>query len=785
MESDKPLEGLRVLDTTVIWGELAGRLLAELGAEVVRGVRDPDPLGGVLSEEGLFSAYRSWGKRRLDIDLRHAAGRAGELLSWADIWLDSARPGRSLSAQLDPVGVARVHPHLVITSVTPFGRTGPYSTWEATPAVVDAMSAMMFKAGVPEKSPLIPPSSLSNDIASVTATFVTLMAYWQKLSTGYGQHIDLSVMEAAAQTTDWSLPNASVMRRAQLPYSQLRAGPGIYGIYQCKNGFIRLVIMSPRQWRSMRAWLGEPEYLQDPSFDTLAARTEIGVVLTELYAQHFAHMDRDEAAAEAQRRGIAATPVLNPGEVITNGHLNSRGVFRKTDILGGEPIPVFAGFFEINSRRQQPQDHPPDPSNSVALDPRPSPDMSPPTSSLPLAGLRVLDFGVGGVGVEGGRLFAEYGADVIKVESSVYPDFMRMVAGKGINPSFASSSRSKRSLGVNLKHLDGLDLLYQLIEKSDVIIENLSTGTMEGLKLGYEAVRQANPRLVMVSSQLLGSSGPWSDWIGYGPSTQPISGLCALWDYEGDDPPAGSTSILPDHLAGRVLAVGAMAGLIARQRTRLGCHVEVAQVEVATSMIGDLLLKEAADPGSARPQGSRRDSGAPWGVYRCAGEQEWCVITVRTDDEWKALKDAMGCPSWAADPGLQTAGGRMAARERVDERLSEWTRALEKRELSVLLQDHGVPAGPMLTGTDQLDDPHLEERGYLVPVNQQGVGPILFEGPCIKATRMAAPIIRQAPWLGQHTREICTSLLDLSEEEVNDLIRSGALEAPETMEENQ
>jgi len=787
MTALKPLDGMHVLDTTDEWGELSGRLLAELGAEV----RRIEPPGGSRSTTlspsyegiGLFHAYRSLGKYRYALDLGAPEDRQKmeNLFSWADVWLDSAPARARTEIAAEPEDVLARHPHLVITSITPFGRTGPYSSWAATDSVIEAVSGMMFKAGIPEKPPLIPPSSIANDIGAVTATFATLVASWQKRQTGHGQHIDLSLNEAAAQTTDWSLPNASIMRSFNLPYSQTRSGAGIYGIYPCKDGWIRIVILSARQWHSIRAWMGEPDFLQDPRYDILPARIEIGELLAALYTELFADMNRDEATAEAQRRGIAATPVLYPDDVLKNQHLASRNLFRDYEVGPGLRAPVHSGFFEVDGERLVPDFGclPLETMSDTPLEHREDPAGPAPQPSLPLSGLQVMDFGIGGVGVEGGRLFAEYGANVIKIETRNYPDFMRFITGTPMNPSFASSSRSKRALGVNAKREGGRDVLYHLMRSTDVIIENSSTGTMSSLQLGFDAVHEVNPRTVMVSSQLLGSRGPWSDWIGYGPSTQPVAGLFGLWDYEDDDPPAGSTSIMPDHLAGRILALGAMAGLLARDRTGVGCHVEVAQVEVAAATIGDQLLKAALAPGSVRPQGNRRDDGAPWGAYPCAGDEEWCVITVRNDEDWVNLQGALGQPEWAAAPELATTQGRRKAHDDIDKHLGEWTSPQAKREVAATLQRFGVPAAPMLTGSDQLDDPHLLAHHYPTTIEQQGLGPLTLEGPCFTATGMSPPVITQAPTLGQHTLEICRDTLGYSDEEIQLLVEAGAIEVPE------
>ncbi len=397
----------------------------------------------------------------------------------------------------------------------------------------------------------------------------------------------------------------------------------------------------------------------------------------------------------------------------------------------------------------------------------------------PFRGLVVLDFGVGAVGVEVGRLFAEYGADVIKIESHLAPDFIRVVMGTTMNPMFASSNRSKPSLGVNLKTEQGLELVRRMLPLADVVIENSASGVMERLGLGYAALRELNPRLVMFSSHLVGSSGPWKDWIGYGPSTHPLSGLQHLWNYpEDEDTPAGTTNVYPDHLVGRVGALAAVAGLIQRERTGTGLHAEAAQFESAISLIGDLLAAESLAPGSVRPLGNASPRGAPWGAYPCAGEDEWCAINVRSDSEWQALCDVLGNPDWAATPEYATASRRIAAREEIDRQLAAWTAERDPASVMQLLQARGVPAGVLAHPEHQLADPHLAARGYLRPLNQPPIGDLVLEGPAFHGSDLAEPDVRPAPLLGEHTREVCGELLGLSEAEIDRLLADGVLEEP-------
>jgi crotonobetainyl-CoA:carnitine CoA-transferase CaiB-like acyl-CoA transferase len=366
----------------------------------------------------------------------------------------------------------------------------------------------------------------------------------------------------------------------------------------------------------------------------------------------------------------------------------------------------------------------------------------------------------------------------VKIESRAYPDFIRLVSGSEMSPSFASSSRSKRSFGVNLKTDEGLALVRRLVALADVVIENNSTGTMDDIGLGYAVLRDLNPGVVMVSSQLMGSTGPWAGWLGYGPSTRPAGGMTWLWNFPGGGMPPGAQVIFPDHVAGRLCTIGALASLLDRETGGRGegAHLEVAQVEVVLGMMAQYFLQESLAPGSVEPAGNRSAEGAPWGVYRCAGEERWCVITCRDDGDWARLCGALGEPDWARDPGLLTVEGRRARHDELDDRIEAWTAQRSDRDVMETLQSHGVPAGMMMHSSDQPDDPHLQARGYLAPIDQPGVGPMILEGPAFRAPAMGEPYIAPAPMLGEHTREIATKLLGLPGAEVERLIEAGVLE---------
>lgn len=790
-DNAKPLAGIRVIDWADESGELIGRLLADLGADVIR-VEPPEGarsrgMAPFHADHSLAFGFRNAGKRGLVLDLSSDSDREvfHAQLAQSDVLIDNGAQGGPATAGLGADVIRERHPHLVVTSFTPFGSFGPYADWVATDPVLAAVGGMMNKAGIATKAPLAPPANLCDDAASVTAAFATATALYQRLSTGAGQHIDFSAALGIAQMTDWSYANASVSRATGAPYAETRNGSGpVYTIYRCKGGFVRLVVLSARQWRALWEWMGKPEEFADPHWEQFINRLMAADVLTPAYEAHFASMTMEEISAEAQKRGIVCTPVLRPEEVLANEHLASRGTFVDAELAPGVSAPMASGFIEVDGVRQGPGSRAPgidEHGDAIRAEDGPAraATVPAPAPSAPFAGLRVLDFGIGGVGVECGRLFADYGADVIKMETRTYPDFIRTIMSTEMSVSFASSSRTKKSFGVNVKEAEGLALAKELVKQADVVIENSSTGTMADMGLDYATLKALNPRIVMLSSQLLGSRGVWADWIGYGPSTQPFGGLVHLWNYDDQEEPAGSAAIFPDHLAGRISALACVAGLFQRERTGEGAHAEVAQIETVTGMIGELLWKAAFEPGSVKPRGNRNDRGAPWGAYPCSGDDQWCVITVRDDADWAALRGVLGDPEWARDAAYETAQGRHAAHDAIDAELEEWTRTQTKHEASAALQAAGVPAGPMLTAGEQADDPHFLAWEYGQTITQpELMATFDLEGPCYRATGMADVVTDRAPQLGEHTAEIATGLLGISEDEVARLLGTGALEGP-------
>lgn len=807
---DLPLAGIRVLDGADEKGELCGRILCDLGARVLR--MEP-PRGAISrrlppfapeSDQSLYFAVRNAGKLGITLDIESEGGREllHRLLDQSDIWIDSTLPGTLEGLGLGPREVSERHPELVLTRISDFGQDGPYRDFSGTDMIGFAMGGMMYRAGAVHRPPIVAPGALAYDSAAITAAFATLLGYWQRLHTGRGQTLDLSVQESVANMADWSLPSYSVS-----PQYGGRDGAGIYALLRCADGFVRVIVLVKHHWRALLDWMGHPEELSDPALDEFLQRLIRRAEIEPVIEAFFRNKKKIDVAVEAQRRGITIVPMLEPSEILENPHTQARGTFRALEIADGLKAQIASGFLQLDGRRVGPERAAPglgehnaeiyagelglDDAALAALraegatkGDRETLGDSHARALPPLAGLRVLDFGVGAVGVEVGRLFAEYGADVIKIESRTAPDFIRTLIPGPMNPPFASSSRSKRSFGVDLKTRRGVELLEQLVPDADLLIDNSGEGVMERLGLGFERLRELNPRLVVFTSQIVGAQGPWKKWTGYGPSTHAVSGLQYLWNYPEDrDQPAGSTNIYPDHLVGRVGALAALAGLIQRERSGRGALFDAAQFETPIQLLADWFALESLAPGSVGPQGNRSSRGAPWGCYPCAGGDEWCVINVRSDDEWRALSQALAdpAPDWVREVRFDTAAGRIAHADALDVLLSEWTAERTPQQVRDLLQAAGIAAGDVQHPAHQLADPQLAARGYARVVDQPGLGTMLMEGPAFRGTELPEPRIEAAPLLGEHTREIARERLGLSDSEIDQLVDAGVLQEAERL----
>ncbi len=401
-------------------------------------------------------------------------------------------------------------------------------------------------------------------------------------------------------------------------------------------------------------------------------------------------------------------------------------------------------------------------------------------TDLPLAGVRVADFSWIGAGSYMTKLLADLGADVIKIESSAKLDALRVSPPfkdriKGVNRSgyFSDRNTSKRSITINVKKPQGLLLVKRLVEISDIVANNFAPGTMESLGLGYEHLKAINPRIIHIGMSMHGSSGPEADTIGYGLTIGAVSGLQYLCGLPERDP-VGSGTNYPDHVPNPCHGAFAVLAALRHRRCKgVGQNLDVAQTEPMIALLAPAIIDCAVNGRDAARIGNRSPERAPRGVFRCAGEDRWIAISIAEDEQWRSLCEVLGLSpltEWAS------ASGRLADQDAIEAALAPLVARWDGFELMEKLQARGVPAGVMQTAADVIDrDPQLAHRGHWRKLPHPEMGDAVHNAQPFKFARVAVGPLSAAPCLGEHTEEICRTLLGLSSEQIAELAASGAL----------
>lgn len=393
---------------------------------------------------------------------------------------------------------------------------------------------------------------------------------------------------------------------------------------------------------------------------------------------------------------------------------------------------------------------------------------------LPLAGIRVADFSWFGAGPICGQVLANFGAEVIRVESESHPDGLRSTqpvppgkSGLNVSGYYNNFNASKLSFTLNLGHPKARDLALRLIAKSDVVLENYTPRVMEKWGLTDEAIFAANPQVIVVHMPMQGSTGPHRDFLGFGGVLAPLSGFSYLAGFPHHKP-VGLGTNYPDYVVNPGHAtVAVLAALRWRRRTGRGQRIEVSQLESTVAALGPYVMEYLANGRVAERNGNRHPAAAPHGAYPCAGDDRWCVIAVFTDQEWDALCDAMGRPDWCREERFATLLGRKAHEDDLDRLLAEWTRTKTAEEIMELLQARGVAAGVVQTAEDVLDrDEHLKQRGFYVYLDHPEAGRHAYDGPHFRLHRTPGRLRSPAPLLGQHNDYVAREILGLSDEEI-------------------
>jgi crotonobetainyl-CoA:carnitine CoA-transferase CaiB-like acyl-CoA transferase len=819
------LDGIRVLDVTDERGGLASMILAGLGADVVA-VEPPDgnparrlaPFAG--DDPGANRSLVHWaanrGKRSAVLDLggsEEDRDRFRRLVAAADVLFETRVPGLlddpGLGLGVDDL--AALNPTLVHVTMSGFGSTGPRSSWRAPDLVALAAGGQLLLSGDADRAPLRCSVPQAWAHACGDAADAALIALFERLGSGRGQHCDISAQQSVMQATQSLVLNH--VFGAQLGArvgGGMRLGPlDIRLVWPCLDGTVSITFLfgasaGPFSQRLFH-WIWEEggcdEATRDLDWVMFGSMMQDGEVplsefdrLKGLLADFCMTKTKQELFEAALSRKLLIAPAATIADVFETPHFVERDYWDHVEepVLGRtirHPGPIV----KPSTGRRPVLGRAPDLGAHTAevlaewdaagpATPVPGPAAAPASDDGelrgPLSGLKVLDFMWSLAGPSITRVIADYGATVVRVESSV-----RIEMGRTLNPFwqdktdpegsgvFLNANAGKLGLCLDLNSPQGREVALDLARWADVVTESFSPTAMTRWGLDYEHLREVNPGIVMMSSSLAGHTGPLAPFAGFGNLAAAMAGFYHTTGWP-DRTCVGPYGGYTDYLSPRFAIAALLAALQRRARTGEGCYLDFSQTEAAMWALGPAFAEFEANGRIWERAGNADRNQVPNVVAPTRGDDRWIAVTCEDDAQWATLANLAGRPDLA---GLDVAE-RHARREEVEAAVSEWTATKDGHDLAAALQAAGVPAHALVDSVDLWNDPHLAHRGHWVWVDHDRFGSIPIEGTRFQLSRTPAPPLRAAPTLGQHAYEILTELLGYDADRIADLAASAALE---------
>ena len=812
------LSPYRVLDLTDERGHLAGYMLAALGADVIK-IEPPEGSRarriGPFTDDGeslSFAAYDR-GKRSITLDLDTDDGRAAlrRLAQGADVLIESAEPGRMAALGLGPDDLTTLNPALVYASITPFGQDGPKASWLATDLTLMAASCPMAQQGDSDRAPVRLTVPQAFHFGAAAAADGIVIALIERSVSGQGQHLDVAAQQVIPIATQGGVLSPLV----NSPTPLRTAGGAKVGVidlrlvYPAADGHVSIThvfgeAIGPVTGRLM-AWAEEEGFCSPEiagkdwvNYPVLLESGEESLADFETAKEAVAALTGSKPKAEllagALERRLLLAPISDAAEVLASEQLAARGYFHHLELASGQTITAPGPFAQPSAtplRRLERVAAPGQHTAEVLAEPPRSPATDGPAFVTPaeragtgpgaLAGLKVLDFMWSLAGPFTTRALADHGATVVKIESVHKMDAARGFmplwnneAGAESSALFDNANAGKLSLTLNMARPEACDVVRDLVRWADVVTESFSLDAMRRWGLDYDQLRQINPGLIMLSSNLTGQYGPMATFAGYGNLGAALAGFYGLAGWP-DRTPSGPFGAYTDYTSTHFMLATVLAAVDHRRRTGEGQHIDLAQAEAAIHFLAPALLDCSATGRVATRLGNADPELAPHGVYPCRGDDRWIAIACATDDQWTTLARFLGLDALADDPTLARAPDRVARHQELDAAIAGVTADRDDTELMEQLQAIGVPAHRLQNSPECVDDPQLVHRGHFVPV-EHAERDAVVETSRFRLTRTPGHPAGPSPTLGQHTFEVLTDILGYDGDRIADLAAAEVLE---------
>jgi crotonobetainyl-CoA:carnitine CoA-transferase CaiB-like acyl-CoA transferase len=772
---------VRVLDlSTGIAGAYCTKLLADAGADVViveptggDRLRRWSATGGPVIGDGALFRFLHTSKRSL-------TGSAHDpevlrLAALADMVVEELEPG-----ELDATGLLEATT-LVVVSISPYGRSGPWAQRPATEFVVQAESGCISGRGVPDGEPFSVGGRVFDFVAGAYAAVGGLAAVMAARRSGRGEHVDVSLLEATALAsfsgfTDLHARLEGVRPDHLVGHSQQVEIPSIE---PTADGWVGFTTNSRQQFDDFLLLIDRPELIGDESFAMARERWKRFDEWNAMVHSWTRAHTTDDVIERAVELRIPVAPIGTAATVTGYQQFVEREVFTRNPsggflqprcpyLISGVERPVWGPVPAAGEHNGK-------------VDWATPPERGTATSALPLNGMRVVDLTAWFAGPMAAQLFGLLGADVVHVESITRMDGMRATGGSvahrypdwwECSSMFLSANTDKRDVTLDLRTPAGLAVLKDLVRRADIVIENFTPRVMGNFGLTWDALREINPQLLLVRMPAFGLDGPWRDWTGFAQTMEQVTGLAWVTGHVDDQPRIQRGPC--DIVSGVHAVFSALVAVAQRSISGEGAHVESTMVEAALNAAAEQLVEYGAYGQIMGREGNRSPWAAPQGLYR-SRDGQWLALSVETDAQWSSLCAVLDLPEWQADSGLASHFGRRGRQDELDVPLRAWAAARDAAAAVDQLVARGIPAGTAFDPRIVSTHPQLVARQFFEELDHPIVGRYRAAGPPFRYASVPRWMKQAAPTLGQHNHDVLENVLGMTESEVKALEADGII----------